>query len=480
MISARFIKSSLIYTVAGALPMASAIILMPFYGKYLSAELFGALSVYFAFSLLVQIVVTYSFDASLYLNFHEYKHDPKLLATFISSAFNFVLVVSGAVALLLALVGHSLFALVFTETELTFFPFGALSVVTAIFLALLKVNNSLLQTQSKPSQFLWLNLISFAMVAGFTIVGLVASPDTLWGPIGGKMIAAVASAGWVLFSIYRQFGFHFNWTLLRTTFSFNHPSLIYQIQQWVINYYDRVLLMLLASSATVGYYDLAIKCLLAIDFLLTGLNASFHPKVLGMVHQQSVKMSSVEINRYYHGLAGVAILAVVACIALFPPLIYFLFPESYHAAALLIPLAAVVYLLRPARLMMAMPFAALKYSKPLPIIYLALAAVKILLMYAWIPEWNVQGAMFATIVSYGVEVIVLFLVIRHRFSFRLNAFKLVWAPLIVGSVIVVGEKLVSGLPTWITHAGYAVVAIVLLFWVYRNELRVYGQRWWPK
>ncbi|MFO0267060.1 MAG: hypothetical protein ACK51D_08950, partial [Cyclobacteriaceae bacterium] len=84
MISARFIKSSLIYTVAGALPMASAIILMPFYGKYLSAELFGALSVYFAFSLLVQIVVTYSFDASLYLNFHEYKHDPKLLATFIS------------------------------------------------------------------------------------------------------------------------------------------------------------------------------------------------------------------------------------------------------------------------------------------------------------------------------------------------------------------------------------------------------------
>ncbi|MFN5168683.1 MAG: oligosaccharide flippase family protein [Cyclobacteriaceae bacterium] len=480
MISARFIKSSLIYTVAGALPMASAIILMPFYGKYLSAELFGALSVYFAFSLLVQIIVTYSFDASLYINYHEYKDDPERLGRFISSAFNFILLVSVVVSTALALAGNYLFAAVFGDAGLTFFPFGALSLATAVFLALFKVNNSLLQTQSKPSEFLWTNLLSFSLVAGLTIIGLTAYPDTLWGPIGGKMIAAIGSAAWVLVSIYRQFGFHFRWSLLKTTFAFNHPSLLYQVQQWVINYYDRVLLLLLVSSSTVGYYDLAIKCLLAIDFLLTGLNASFHPKVLGLVHQQQVKTGTIKINRYYHGLAAVAILAVVACIFLFPPLIRLFFPEPYHAASAIVPLAAMVYLLRPVRLFMAMPYAAMKYSKPLPVIYLALAVVKIFLMYAWIPRWGVQGAIFATLFSYTLEVTILYFVIRPRFTFRLNSFKILWAPLMVAAFILVGELLTGTISSSIIHGGYVLVAVALLGWVYRNELKMYARSWWPK
>lgn len=87
MISRNFIKSSIIYTLAGTLPMASSLILLPFYIHHLSTEVYGALASYLVFSLLVQILVTFSFDTSVYIYFHEFKKDDKKLATIISSAF---------------------------------------------------------------------------------------------------------------------------------------------------------------------------------------------------------------------------------------------------------------------------------------------------------------------------------------------------------------------------------------------------------
>ena len=145
--------------------MASAIILLPFYGEYLSPEAMGALSIYFGFSLLVQILVTYSFDASLYINYHEFKNEPAKLSSFISSAFILILLISLVTGLLLAFIGDWIFSKMFTEQEILFYPFGLLSVATGIFQALQKVNNTLLQTQQKPTLFLWFNLLSFSLIA---------------------------------------------------------------------------------------------------------------------------------------------------------------------------------------------------------------------------------------------------------------------------------------------------------------------------
>jgi O-antigen/teichoic acid export membrane protein len=83
-ISKTFIKSSIIYTVAGALPMASAIILLPFYGNNLPLAVYGELATYIAFSMLVQVLVTYSFDTSVYVYYHEYKNAPEKLSQFLS------------------------------------------------------------------------------------------------------------------------------------------------------------------------------------------------------------------------------------------------------------------------------------------------------------------------------------------------------------------------------------------------------------
>ena len=167
--------------------MASAIILLPFYIGYLPTSVYGALSLYLAFSLFVQILVTYSFDSSLYIHYHEYKVDSAKLASFVSSAFIFMLMISAGLGLMLVALGDFMFELIFDDPRISFFPFGLMSIATGIFQGLFKVYSNLLQSRERPVLFLRSNLLLFSLIAGFTIAGLYIFPGTLTGPIGGRL-----------------------------------------------------------------------------------------------------------------------------------------------------------------------------------------------------------------------------------------------------------------------------------------------------
>ncbi|MEX1239290.1 MAG: oligosaccharide flippase family protein, partial [Cyclobacteriaceae bacterium] len=242
-ISKNFLKSSLIYTLAGALPMASALILLPFYVAYLSTSDFGALSIYFAFSYFIQLLTTYSFDTSLYIHFHEYKNEPRKLSAFASSSFILMMGIGLCVGFVFTVFGDLAFRNIFTDQSISFQPYGLLAAITGIFQAMFKVHGNLLQSREKPGIYLWSNVATFALIAGTTIAGLYLYPDSLMGPIGGRFIAAVVAGLWALARIFREFGITFDLPLVRTTFSFNFYTFLYQVLQWVINYFDRIFMV---------------------------------------------------------------------------------------------------------------------------------------------------------------------------------------------------------------------------------------------
>lgn len=477
MISRKFIKSSFIYTVAGALPMASAVILLPFYLKYLPLEQYGQLAFYLAFSMFVQIIATYSFDSSLYIYYHDYKNQPRRLASLISSAYVFMLVLGTGVTVLASLTGNLIFSLLADDTNLGFFPYGFLSVVAAIFQAFFKVHSSLLQTQEKPETFFWANLISFSLIALFTIGGLILYPEQLIGPIGGRAGAAMIAGGWALVRIFRQFGFHFDFPLLKSTFRINNSSFIYQVQQWFINYFDRILITVYLTMQDVGAYDFIWRCLLVIDLIIGGLYNSFYPTVIATLAGQEKKSSTPSINRYYHGLTSVIMLLVSGAILALPFLEHLgLMKPEYESALVYVPYMALIYLIRAMRFYFGLPYGALKYTKPLPVIYLVISVVKIALMLSFIRTYGVMAVIGASFVSAVLEVILLFVTIKDRFVFRFNALKIVAAPLLLAAMIVALEGN-TGLHPHLVHVFYVVFSLAVLLWLYRNELvMLYNQK----
>jgi O-antigen/teichoic acid export membrane protein len=472
-ISKSFIKSSLTYTIAGTLPMASAIILLPFYIAHLSTSDFGALSVYFAFALFIQVLTTFSFDTSVYIHFHELKSNKPALASFVSSAFVLMTGIGAGIALIFVLSGDFIFSKIFTDKAIGFFPYGLLTAGTGIFQALFKVHGSLLQSREKPEVFFWSNIVLFSLIVIFTIGGLKVFPGTLAGPVGGRLIASLLAATWAMTRVFREFGFHLKFGVLKDSFAFNFYTFLYQLLQWVINYFDRIIMVFYLSLSQVGVYDFAMKCLLVIEFVLNGLHNTFYPRVVSTVMAQEVKSSSPEINRYYHGFISVIMLMICLCVLTFPWLVEtFVNKPEYQDSTQYMPYIAAIYIFRCIRLFFAAPYGILKFTKPMPVMYLVVSSVKIGVTVVLIQKFAVYGVIAASLMAAITEIFLLRFNIQSRFTFRYNHFKIIIAPVTLFLVIIVLEPLLGHVAPFILHLFYTLCCVVLLTWVYRNEVRL--------
>lgn len=452
--------------------MASAVILLPFYTLYLTTESFGAFSILLACSLFVQIVVTFSFDTSLYVHFHEYKNTPEKLSAFISSAFLFMVIIGVCTGIIFIAAGDFLLGLFMKGKSLTFYPYGFMAIVTGILLSFFKVYNSLMQTKQQPGLFFNSNLLAFSLIAIGTIAGLMTFPNSLLGPVGARLLSAVVCASWCFYRIIREFGVHFNYKLIRETFNFNFYAFVYQLQQWLMNYFDRILLLFFLPLSDVGVYGFLMGFLVAIEFVLNGLYSSFSPKVVSLIYDQKLKGSTVELNRYYNGLTAVAMLLATGCILFFPPLIEtFIKKADYQKVIPYIPYGVLIYVLRPLRVYFGIPFGILKYTKPLPWIYFIVVIAKITLFILLVNHFGLYGAIISSLVSYALEIVLLYSNGKNRFDFTFNTLKLLIAPITLILLVLIAEPLIGITYPLGVHSLYFILCIVMLVLAYRNELR---------
>jgi len=472
LISRGFIKKSLIYTVAGALPMASALLLLPFYIAYLPTDVYGALSICLTIAIFIQVVVTYSFDTSLFIHYHEFKHDRQKLSVYISSVFLFIAIFGFCVAVMLSLVGGLAYDLIFPGSTISFYPYGFMAVAIGVFQAIFKVYCNLLQTREKPTTFLLANVFVFTIIAVGTIVGLEYSPATLTGPLGSRVLAGGCAAVWAMTMIVIEFGVHFKSPWQLTSSSFNAYTFIYQLQQWAINYLDNFLIMLFLPLSSVGIYDFAKKCLVPVELMMNGLNASINPRVVSIMSGQEQKQSSPEVNRYYYGFVAVIALLVCLSILVIPfGLQFFLQNSDYTNAIQYIPYVALVYLFKVTRLYFVVPFAVLKQMKTLTILSFIITIVKVGLMVVLMMEWHLYGLIFSSFVAYALEIVILRLNLQKWYFLKFNYVKLFLVPFVIFAMILLLESFVSHSNAWMLHSAYALGCMVLLFIAYRNELK---------
>jgi O-antigen/teichoic acid export membrane protein len=73
MITRRFVQSSLIYSIVGALPYTSGFILIFWFTRYLTPAQFGVNVLYLTLMYLVQIIATFGLDMSAAVMYIDYK-----------------------------------------------------------------------------------------------------------------------------------------------------------------------------------------------------------------------------------------------------------------------------------------------------------------------------------------------------------------------------------------------------------------------
>lgn len=476
MISAKFLKSSVIYSVIGALPLATSFVLLLFFANLLSTSHLGLLALYIVIALLVQILTNFALDTSIGVHYFEYKDQPDRLKLFISTVSGLLLVIGGIFILVMLLTGEILFTTFWPDDDLKFFPLGFLSVLTGISNSFFKTYTNLLINQERPERYFWMNILMFVLTIAFSLGLLFLFPDSLIGPIWGRFLASVLTAFLAFLFIRIEFGIRISTSFLPEIFSFCTPVFLFILFAWFLSSFDRFLIKELMQASDVAIFDFTVKCTVILEFIQNGLSAAITPKVFNLFRDQQERESTKEINRYFNGFTlvniGIIPLLVIAIPAIIPLLVK---NQDLYQGFAFVGLLCLGFVTRSLYTMYSLPIYYFKKTKNLPVIFAISAFIQVLLTIFGIRKFGLPGVVYAGLISKIIQVFLLYLFSRKVYSFKVNKAKQFFLPLLYFIVSVSAFFLFNKNPGLWVYVIQLPLIYFAAYLIYRKELRVLFQ-----
>jgi O-antigen/teichoic acid export membrane protein len=470
MISKKFIKSSFIYSVIGSLPLASAVLLLPFYTNLLTISDFGILALYISFSYLIQIIVNFALDTNIGVSYFEYNDNKEKLKEYIRTIVSLLLFIGVVFTILSFFVGNKIFSLVFSN-NLQFFPYGFMSVITGIFNSFFKTYTNLLINRQMPNRFLLLNSINFILTISISIIGLYMYPYTLIGPMWGRLLSGVGIFVIALYLFIKEYGFGLKVVFLKGIYSFCIPMVVYFIMTWVLSYVDRFIINDYLSASDVGIFDFAVKCTLLIEFLQMGLSSSIFPKIFSIWKEKNILESTEAVNRYFNSFTAISILVIPVLIIVIPAIVpVIVTKKEYFLGLNYLGVLSLGFVFRGLYVMYLAPVYFLKKTKILPKVFIFSAIFQILITILFIRNFGLYGVVWANFISKQFQLIFLMFFCNKSFKISVNIRKQIILPLIYVLLVVVSEIFMIENYRLIFQITQMGIICSLVFWIYRKEI----------
>ncbi|MCX6268204.1 MAG: polysaccharide biosynthesis C-terminal domain-containing protein [Bacteroidetes bacterium] len=475
MISRYFIKSSLIYSVIGALPLASSIVLLPFYTNMLTTVQFGELALYIAFTGIMQLLVNFSLDQYLGTHWVDFKDDIRRAKENVGTVVSLLLLFGLMFVLVFIFTGEPIFSsfsgLTKNKTILTFFPWGFMSLLTAIFNSLFKSYTALLVYQQRPVRFFWLNIFNFVLTIGISLSVLYYKPFSLAGPMYGRLLSGVGIFLLALFYFVKEFGISFHIKLIKGMAVFCFPLLVSYILYWVSANVDRYIIAYFLSASDVGIFVFAIQCTLILDFFHSGLTASIFPKVFNLWKENNSNYSTNEVNRYFNGFTAITLLIIPVLVIILPLIIPLVVKNTnFYLTFNFLAILFAGYALSGLSVYFLAPIMYFKKTKALPKVFFFSSVFQIIATVGLIHYFGLIGAVWAKFLVKPVQLLLLFIESRKIYDYKINLWKLVYTPVIFVVIVMISQFTASPETRVFFETGQLVIVFVMVSLVYRKEL----------
>jgi O-antigen/teichoic acid export membrane protein len=473
MISRSFFKSSVIYSLVGALPYASGFLLLPWFTAYLTPGQFGVNAMYIALMYLIQIISSYGMDMSAGVMYFDYKDDKQKVRDFLGTVFIGISMLGAVTFTVFTLGGLRLFNFVFQSSDfIELFPFGLFTILSGVFNSIFKTYSSLLINQQRPERFFWLNISNFILTIGGSLTILYLFPFTLYGPILGRLIPAVVVASVSLTMAGREYGLAWNPDYLKKILSYSSPIILYALLTWVVTYVDRFLIASLMGDTTyVGIFDIAVKLVIGLDLVMTGLVNTINPKIYNIWKDKNLKESNNEINRYYNGITALFLLVIPLFVIIVPMIIpLVIFKPVYYQAFGYLAILAAGYATRVWFYMFLAPLMFFKRTAALPRVFIISAIFNVVAGIILIHFFGIIGAVWTNFLVKPVQALLMYFECRKVYTFKVNAWKLFYTPVIYILMVIISETLAPASLKFQVEIGQFIVALILVYFAYRKEL----------
>ncbi len=471
MISKKFFKSSIIYSVIGALPLATSFILLLFYANLLSTSDLGLLALYIPIAFLVQIIVNFAMDTSIGVHFFEFKDQPEKLKQYLGTIAGLLLVIGLIFALFSIFSGNLVFKSFWPKQDLKFYPYGFLSILTGICNSFFKTYTNLLINQERPDRYFWMNTSTFVMTIVFSLGLLFLFPHTLIGPIWGRFLASFVNSVIAYYFFKIEFGIRIYVSFLRGIFIFCLPVFLFIFIGWILSSLDRFIIKAMMQSSDVAIYDFTVKCIVTLEFIQSGLSVAITPKIFNLFKEQDLKESTVEMNRYFNGFTIVNLFIVPLMVIAIPLIIPLLVKnhELYKGFSF-VGLLCLGFITRSLYTMYSLPIYYFKMTKLLPVIFGIAALFQVSFSIFGIREFGLLGVVYAGFLSKFIQVFLLYLGSRRVFVFKVNRIKQFYLPLFYVSICLFSFFAFHKNPGLWVYCLQLIIIYIAVILVFRKEL----------
>jgi O-antigen/teichoic acid export membrane protein len=472
MISKSFLKSSVIFTIGGSLPMLAGLILLPFYTNFLSDVHYTQVLFYISMSLLFQILFSFSIESYFGIRYTQLSGDLAKQKKFIGTVSVLLLIIGAGLLMLTAVFGNLLFNTIYKpDLQMEFWPYGFYSVITGFFNSYFKASSICLMYLKQAKLYLIANVINFIFTLLISIAGLYIFPNSIVGPIYGRLISGLVIflIGHYIFS--RNGELILDRSFLNDLVKFCRPFVFYVLSIWVLGQIDRYFLQAYISKTDLNTYDLVLKCFFGIEFVQNSLFGIINPKIYEIWNKNEVHSTTPDSNRYFNVFTAINIMQLlVFCIVL--PFIYKLLIKNtaFYQSEVYIGILAAGYALRSIHLYY---LATILFSKKINVllrIFGCSAAIQVAMTLFAVKYFGLEGAIYAGLITKMLQVILCIGFTRSIFIYNYNYFKIIGIPLIYFTINLLQFVIFKEYNLWMYVAQLLLFSIILYF-VFRNEIK---------
>lgn len=453
------------------LPLLTSVVLLIPYTENLTTSLYGELALYIGFTIFVQFTANYGVDNFVGIQHFRYKKDQQGMNHFVGSVVGALLLWGGAVFLAFTAIGHVLFEWLF-RSKLAFWPYGLMCVATGIFNAFFRSYINFLFYRDKPIRHLTFNLFNFIVTVAICTIGVYRYPEELTGPIWGRLLSGGLIFLLALIFFIREYGIYFKWKYLEGIHRFCFPVYLYLLLGWGVFYINTLVINFFSSSADVGIFDFALKCVLLVDVTQTAISQTINPRIYQIWTDNDLDRSTVGENRFHHVFSMVGILFIAINILILPLVIeLFVRNESYHAVFEYLPILALAFGFRMLTNTYYNPLMFFKRTGALPRSLGLSSLIQLISCVVLMQFFGLWGAIWSFFLSKASLVLFTWLEARKVFEFKLNMYKMLWLPLSYMAMVII---LVQMINDYYLMAGIQlVIAGLLTVVVYRKDFSSY-------
>ncbi|OQY76039.1 MAG: hypothetical protein B6D45_04715 [Ignavibacteriales bacterium UTCHB3] len=472
-------KETVIYGISTVVGRFLNFVLVPFYSNIFAPDEMGVVANLYAYMAIFNIVFIYGMDSALLKvsTLPEYRGTKKVFTTSYITVFTTGAVFSLILYLLMPYLGVSIsvnpeFAAKYQHLisySINILFLDALSVLPFIVLRL----------ENKAFTFSMIRLINIVINIGLNFVLILIFKMKIEAVFFANLIASAFSFLALLPITYSNLSFEFDFGVLKRLMKFGLPFLPAGLAAMVMQVVDKPIVERLTNIEKLGIYNANYKLGVFMMLFVSMFQFAWQPFFLQHADDDDARDLFAKVFTYFTIVGSFILVFLTIFIEDITSLgvgrIHFL-GEAFWSGRNIIPVILLGYLFYGFYVNFNASFYIKEKSIPVPILLGIGAISNIVLNYLLVPQFELMGAAFATLISYMLIAIGFFYYGRRLFEINYEYRKVGTLLLLIGVVFVIYYTLIDGanvsLFVKILFAAAYPAALVLLRVVTPREVTV--------